>query len=260
MYPLLFEIGGQPVYSYGVLLSLAYLAALYLVVQRSVSTGIDPVRTMDLAIYTMVAAAIGGKFSVFFQDLRYFMESPESLSVLVRSRGDFYGATLAGFATTWWFAGRLGMSRWKIADLFAPAVALTIAVGRLACLLAGCDYGRRTDLPWAVTFTDPVAAMTNGTPLEVPLHPVQIYEAAAAFGIFLVLLATERRGIAAGRSFWLLVLLYAVSRFVTELYRGDPRGMILGLSTPQFASVVLAPMSIVMLWRLRVRSAAAAAV
>jgi phosphatidylglycerol:prolipoprotein diacylglycerol transferase len=73
--------------------------------------------------------------------------------------------------------------------------------------------------------------------------------------ILIFLLATERRGrVFAGRTFWTYLLLYAVSRFVIEFYRGDPRGEILGLSTSQFISVVLAPLSLVMLiWLARSR-------
>ena len=51
----------------------------------------------------------------------------------------------------------------------------------------------------------------------------------------------------AGRTFWAYMFLYAVSRFIVEIYRGDPRGMLLGVSTSQFISLVLAPLSLVML-------------
>jgi phosphatidylglycerol:prolipoprotein diacylglycerol transferase len=51
-----------------------------------------------------------------------------------------------------------------------------------------------------------------------------------------------------GRTFWGYMFLYAVSRFIIEFYRGDPRGTVFGvLSTSQFISVVLGPMALVML-------------
>ena len=79
-----------------------------------------------------------------------------------------------------------------------------------------------------------------------------MYESLAGLAILVVLLVIERRGRAfPGRTFWLFVLLYAVSRFVIEFYRGDDRGMVFGLlSTSQFISVVLAPLSLIMLWYL----------
>jgi phosphatidylglycerol:prolipoprotein diacylglycerol transferase len=103
-----------------------------------------------------------------------------------------------------------------------------------------------------VTFTDPVANLNVGTPLNTPLHPTQVYESAAGLLILLLLLAIERRGRAfPGRTFWLFVLFYSVSRFIIEFYRGDDRGMPLEwLSTSQLISVVLFPVSLIMLWYL----------
>ena len=138
------------------------------------------------------------------------------------------------------------------ADLFAPGIALGYMVGRLGCLMAGCCYGRPTDVAWAVTFTDPVANLNVGTPLNVPLHPTQVYESLAGLVILGLLLLIERRGRPfAGRTFWSFVLLYSVSRFVIEFYRGDDRGFVFDLvSTSQAISIALAPLSLFMLWYL----------
>jgi phosphatidylglycerol:prolipoprotein diacylglycerol transferase len=112
-------------------------------------------------------------------------------------------------------------------------------------------------MPWGITFTDPFAASNVGTPLGVPLHPTQIYEAGAELLILGVLLLTERRGRGfAGRTFWLYMLLYGVSRFVIEHFRGDERGFVFDvLSTSQFISVVIVPLSVAMLLYLSRRAA-----
>ena len=82
----------------------------------------------------------------------------------------------------------------------------------------------------------------------MPLHPTQLYEAGAELLILMVLLWTERKGRPfAGRTFWLYMLLYAVSRFVIEFYRGDERGTVGMFSTSQFISIVLVPLAIGML-------------
>jgi len=122
-------------------------------------------------------------------------------------------------------------------------------VGRMGCLLAGCCYGVPTSLPWGITFSDPFAAANVGTPLHVALHPTQLYDAAAEFVILLLLLGTERRGRKFhGRTFWIYILLYAVSRFTIEFFRGDPRGSTFGWSTSQAISMGLAPLAIIMLF------------
>ena len=254
MHPILFQLGNWPVYSYGVLLALAYLAGLQLAVVRARRAGLDPAKVMDLGIYLIIAALVGAKLMLVLVDFQYFRAQPRELLSLVRAGGVFYGGLIAAFFTALWLVGRYRLPRWTTADMIAPGIALGHVVGRLGCLLAGCCYGRPTDVPWAITFTNPVAAVNVGTPLQIPLHPTQLYDAGAELLILAGLLIFERRGRKfPGRTFWLYLLLYAVSRYVIEIYRGDERGTLLGFSTSQFVSILLVPVSLVMLWRLRAR-------
>ena len=161
----------------------------------------------------------------------------------------FYGGLIAAVTVALWYLWRHRMPMWTVTDAFAPGIALGHVVGRLGCLFAGCCFGRRADdLPWAITFTSDYANKNVGTPIGVPLHPTQLYEAGAELLIMIVLLATERRGRAfPGRTFWGYMFLYGVSRFIIEFYRGDARGLIGSLSTSQFVSVFIVPLSIIML-------------
>jgi len=259
MHPILFSVGNWPVYSYGVLLALAYLAGLQLAVVRARRAGLDGAKVMDLGIYLIIAALVGAKLMLIAVDFQYFRNQPRELLSLVRAGGVFYGGLLAAFGVALWLVRRYKLPVWTTADLIAPGIALGHIIGRFGCLLAGCCYGRPTSVPWAVTFTDPVAASNVGTPLQVPLHPTQMYDAGAEALILAILLLTERRGRPfPGRTFWLYMLLYAISRFIIEYFRGDERGAMLGLSTSQFVSVILVPVSIIMLWRLRNRTTARA--
>jgi phosphatidylglycerol:prolipoprotein diacylglycerol transferase len=255
MHPILFRIGDWPVYSYGVLLALAYLAGLQFAVVRARRRGVDAARIMDLGIYLIIAALVGAKLMLVLIDFDYFRERPRELLSLVRAGGVFYGGLIGAFLVGIWLVRRYKLNLWTTADLMTPGIALGHVIGRLGCLLAGCCYGRPTSVPWAITFTDPAAEINVGTPLGEALHPTQLYDAGAELVILAVLLMTERRGrLFPGRTFWFYVLLYAISRFVVEIYRGDPRGEIMGLSTSQFVSVVLVPVSLFMLWRLRSRT------
>jgi len=164
----------------------------------------------------------------------------------------FYGGLITATLVAFWYIRRHALPFWTTCDMFAPGIALGHVIGRLGCLMAGCCYGRPTNVAWAVTFTDPFAAANVGTPLNVPLHPTQVYEAGAELIILILLLVTERKGRTyPGRTFWAYMFLYAVSRFIIEFYRADERGFVMGLSTSQFISVVLAPLSLVMLFYLR---------
>ena len=115
--------------------------------------------------------------------------------------------------------------------------------------MAGCCYGLETHAPWAITFSDPFTGSYVGTPLGVPLHPTQLYETLAETAILLFLLWLERTRTRtfAGRTFWTYILLYGLSRYIIEFFRGDPRGTIWIFSTSQFISVILVPLSVIML-------------
>lgn len=256
MHPLLFEVGAFPVYTYGVLLASAYLAGLWFAVRRSRARGLDPDRVMDLGIWIIASALVGAKLLLLVVDFDYYRQHPGDVLNVVRSAGVFYGGLIAAVGVAFWYMRRVKLPLWPTTDAFAPGIALGHVVGRVGCLMAGCCWGKPTDLPWAITFTDPLAAANVGTPLNVALHPTQVYEAAAELLILIALLATERRGRNfAGRTFWIYMLAYAVSRFVIEIFRGDPRGSIGVLSTSQLISVILVPVSIVMLVRLARASA-----
>jgi phosphatidylglycerol:prolipoprotein diacylglycerol transferase len=163
----------------------------------------------------------------------------------------FYGGLIAAVVVALWYMRRHKMPVWTVTDVFAPGIALGHVVGRMGCLFAGCCFGRPTTVPWAITFHNEYARSNAGTPLNVPLHPTQLYEAGAELLILGLLLSTERRGRPfPGRTFWGYMLLYAVSRFIIEFYRGDARGMIVGFSTSQFISLLIVPISIVMLFLL----------
>lgn len=257
MHPLLFEIGRFPVYTYGVLLAAAYLVGLWLAVRRARARGLNGDRVMDLGIWIIASALIGAKLLLLVVDFQYYSQNPGELFGVFRSGGVFYGGLIAAVAVAFWYMRRSRLPLWPTTDAFAPGIALGHVVGRLGCVMAGCCYGRPTSVPWAITFTSPLAAANVGTPLGVPLHPTQLYEAGAELLILIALLATERRGRAfPGRTFWLYMLAYAVTRFIIEFYRGDPRGAVGIFSTSQFISLLLVPVSIVMLIRLAQRSRA----
>ena len=255
MYPRLFELGALTVYTYGILLAAAYLLGLQFATRRARARGLDQARVLDLGIYIIISALLGAKLLLLITDWNTFVSNPGELLTLLRSGGVFYGGLILAVAVALWYIRRIGLPLWTTCDVFAPGIALGHVVGRLGCFFAGCCYGKPTTVPWAVTFTDPFAAANVGTPLNVPLHPTQIYEAGVEGLILVLLLATESRGRKfPGRTFWLYMLLYAVSRFAIEFYRGDPRGAVGMFSTSQFISLILAPLSVVMLVILARRS------
>src|SRR5215471_10517010 len=248
MYPRLFDLGPITVYTYGVLLAAAYLLGLRLAMNRAKARGLDANRVLDLGIYIIISALVGAKLLLLVTDFRTFSANPRELLTLARSGGVFYGGLILAVVVALWYIRKIGLPLWTTCDVFAPGIALGHVVGRFGCFFAGCCYGKETHVPWAITFHDPFAAANVGTPLGVPLHPTQLYEAGAELLILLALLWIERRDRGfPGRTFWLYMFLYGVSRFIIEFYRGDERGTVFMFSTSQFISILLAPLAIVML-------------
>jgi phosphatidylglycerol:prolipoprotein diacylglycerol transferase len=249
MHPILFEIGGFPVYTYGVLLAAAYLLGLQFALMRARTRGLEPNRVMDLGIWIIISALVGAKLLLLIVDFETFTRSPSELLTLVRSGGVFYGGLIAAVVVALWYLRRHKMPMWTVTDVFAPGIALGHVIGRVGCLFAGCCFGRPTDVPWAITFTNEYARENVGTPLNVPLHPTQLYEAGAELLILGFLLITEKKGRPfPGRTFWAYMLFYGISRFVIEFYRGDARGIVFGdFSTSQFVSMLIVPLALIML-------------
>src|SRR5215467_12370213 len=246
--PLLGSVGPVTIYTYGVLLAAAYLGGLQLAMIRARRRGLDQTRVLDLGIYIIISALIGAKLLLVVTDYRSFFDNPRALLDLIRSGGVFYGGLIVAVAVALLYIRRVGLPLWTTCDVFAPGIALGHVVGRLGCFFAGCCFGKPTNVPWAITFTNPFAAANVGTPLNVPLHPTQLYEAGAELLILVFLLATEKSGRKfAGRTFWLYMLLYAISRYIIEFYRGDERGTVGPFSTSQFISLLLAPLAVWML-------------
>jgi phosphatidylglycerol:prolipoprotein diacylglycerol transferase len=252
MYPRLLELGPFTLYSYGLLLAIAYLGGLQMALVRARARGLDAAKVMDLGIWIIISALVGAKAMLLVVEWDHYSRNPRELLSLAQSGGVFYGGLILAVIVALWYLRRHKLPMWTTCDVFAPGIALGHVIGRLGCFLAGCCYGKPANAPWAVTFTDPFAAANVGTPLNTPLHPTQLYESGAELLILGFLLWFERKGRRfPGRTFWTYMLVYAISRFVIEMYRGDPRGTAFwGLSTSQFISVVLVPLSLAMLWKL----------
>src|SRR6476646_552778 len=252
MHPILFEIGRFPVYTYGVLLAAAYLLGLQFALVRARKRGLDPNRVMDLGIWIIISALAGAKLLLLIVEFDTFGKNPRELLTLLRSGGVFYGGLIAAVVVALWYLRRHRMPMWTVTDVFAPGIALGHVIGRMGCFFAGCCFGTPTDVPWAITFHNTYAAENVGTPLNVPLHPTQLYEAGADLFFFSDTATTENKGRPfPGRTFWSYMFLYGVSRFIIEFYRGDTRGTIdflqMSLSTSQFVSLLIVPLSLVML-------------
>jgi phosphatidylglycerol:prolipoprotein diacylglycerol transferase len=239
MYPILFEAGSMNVYSYGLMIALGIVAGMsYLIVtgRREVGLTFDQANMLFLAIF--LAAVIGGKLFLFFEDPAHYMDDPGDL---VSGRGFvFYGSFLLAIPTMWWCFRSHRLPVYRMLDIMAITTCLVHMFGRIGCFLAGCCYGIPTDGWIGVVFTDPLC---YAQPLNTPLVPTQLLEAMYIFLIMLFLLALKKRKRFNGELFLTYLMLYAVGRFVLEFFRADlERGFVIEnfISHSQFIALSVA--------------------
>lgn len=230
------HIGRFTLPTYGLMLATAMLCGVWLAISRAPRYGFDKDFAWRVTGLTILSAIFGSKLGDLIVHGRFYWEHPQAW---LWSGGTYIFGFLLGLVVVLAFGLKYHLSFWSMGDCGAPAVALGIAIGRLGCLAAGCDYGRPAHLPWSVTFHDPVAAQLTGVPLGIPLHPSQLYESFYEFGVFLVLLLLSRKAQKPGHIFWTFAVLYSMGRFVLEFFRGDvDRGFWGPLSTSQWLCLV----------------------
>lgn len=231
MYPVLFRIGSFPINTYGVFLALAFLAGILVAAKLAARDGLPRERIYDLCLWMLLASLVGSKILMFFTEPEY-REHPAQLFSLdfLRSGGVFYGGLIGAVTTAYVLIRRYGLPWWKTADACAPGIALGNVLGRQGCFSAGCCWGKPTNLPWGVRFTE-LGHEITGVPIDAKLHPTQLYESFSMLIVFFFLLWLHRRKKFSGQVILAYVIVYAAVRFMIEFVRDDPRGDVLGLTT-----------------------------
>ncbi len=242
MYPKILEFGSLTIHTYGLLLAAAFIAGIWITSRNARKQGIHPDAIWNLGLVIIFSALVGAKLILFFSNYQYYSENFRevfSLSTL-RSTEAYYGGLLLALGAAALFIFKKRLPPLRIADLAAPGIALGQAISRLGCLSAGCCYGKPTGLPWGITFRNQYSYDNVGVPLNIPLHPTQIYEAAGALCLFVFLMWRLARKHAAGQIIVEYLALYALLRFVVEFFRDDDRGFVLYglLSTSQFIAIL----------------------
>lgn len=224
MHPVLFHLGGITIYTYGVLVAAGVVLGLWYARRQARPAGLDPEKVWNMGIYCVLIALLLAKISLVFSDWGFYASHPREIFSIAtfQSGGTFYGGVLGAVLTIVLYSYFQKMPLFGVLDTFAAALPLGHAVGRLGCFAAGCCYGKPTSVPWGVRFTNPAAAQVAGTPLGVHLHPTELYEAAAEFLNFVILVWLRKRQTFRGQILGTYFLLYGVERGTIEFFRGDP--------------------------------------
>lgn len=234
MRPVLFEIFGFPIYSYGVMILLAVLIAVWIANRRAEQFGISREFVSNAATWGLLFGVLGARVVFVLQELPYYLQHRDELFSLRFAGLTSFGGLLFGFLAIAVCAKRARVNLLDFMDLAAPAVLVAHAIGRVGCLLNGCCYGGRCDLPWAIYVQDSQGHFQL-------MHPAQVYDALMNLAGVPILLAFERRGRLPGRSAALFFVVHGTARFIYEFWRaGTTSTTIPGLPLTQAQVVALA--------------------
>jgi len=236
MKPVLFQLGSVPIYSFGVMMSLAFVVA-GLVMQRDFARKREP---PDLAWEIVGFGLVGGLLGARLHQALYhwssFAAGPFDF-VTGRSGLVWYGGVLGGVVATIWPIRRARVSYASALDTGALGLTIGLAIGRVGCHLSGDgDWGTPTSLPWGVAYTNGTAGWTY--PPGIYVHPAPLYEMVALLAIFALLLRLRSRVAPAGALFAIYLLLSGLARLLVEFVRTNPP-ILLGLTEAQWTGIAL---------------------
>lgn len=225
MHPVLFEVGGFTVYSYGFMIAVGVVAGVtYMAIQGKKEVGLTFDQANSLFLLIFAAAFLGGKFFMLFENPSYYLSNP---SKLFTGRGFvFYGSFLFAVPTMLWYFRKQKLPVYRMLDIMAIVTCLVHMFGRIGCLMAGCCYGKPTESGFGIVFTNEAC---QAEPLNTPLFPTQLAEAGYILLVMITLLVIKKNYQKFyGQLFLLYMMLYAVGRSAMEIFRGDvARGFII---------------------------------
>lgn len=245
MHPVAFQLGPLTIHWYGILIAVAFLAGVWTAGRRGVRDGLNPQRISDLAMWLLVGGIIGARalHIVSYWDEEFKGKPLWEIFKIQNGGLVFYGGLIGAAIAGIIFVKLKRLPLFKMADALAPSVALGSVFGRLGCLMTGCCYGTKCDLPWAIRF--PEEHETHG----LPVHPAQLYDSFANLLLYLGLAWLYRRKKFDGQVLAAFLIGYAILRSTVEIFRGDYQAgeIHAGLTPGQLVSVAIVAIGIALL-------------
>ncbi len=239
MHPLLLKIGPLPIHTYGFLIALGFLVAIFMIRRLSVRAGLNAERVLDLTFWSLLVGFLGARLLFVITRASYYMDAPLDVFKVWEGGLVFFGGPLAVVPFILWYTRRYKLPLWNTMDVLVPGLVVAHMFGRFGCLAAGCCYGKPTGSSYGLKFhSELVEPALRG----IPLHPTQLYEASALLVLFLGLLWVFRKRQFQGQVVLTYFMAYPIIRSIVEAFRGDlVRGFVIDgvLSTSQFISILV---------------------
>ena len=233
----------------GIFIAAAIVVGFYVTLKKAESKGLDSAKSAYVSFFAILGALIGARiyYLLFNESSHHSIASYFSLSFWYGGTGSS-GAWIGGILTATIAFQIWKINVWRYLDSCTMAIAFGILIGRLGCFLKGCCFGTPTYLPWAVNYTRNSLAyqaqiehqlLDSSQAFTLPIHPVQLYEAAYSLILLIITIVFWKRFKSDGQAFLVFAVLYPGGRFLFEFIRGDYRPFVAGISIPQLIYSVI---------------------
>jgi len=256
MYRILFHIGSFPIYSYGVMIALAFVVGILFAMREAKRCGEDPERILDISLYVIIGALIGGRLGYVIFHLDYYSKNPLKIFYFRQGGLAFLGGFILAYIFGLWYVKRSKLSFWKYTDIVAPSIALGLGIGRIGCFLNGCCFGvvsEKYGIKFPALNMPPVylqqlkdGLIASGSSHTLPVIPTQLYSSLYGFLIFIILIWIKKYKKYDGFIFLIFLILYSISRFIIEFFRFYENDYIfLNLTITQAICIIIAFCSLI---------------
>lgn len=227
MYPEICRIGPFTVFSYGLMLALAFIISSALASQEAKRQGFNPDTIFNLLFLSVISGVLGARIFYVAENLKYYSNNLLEMFMLQRGGLSWFGGLILGLFSSIVYLKSKRLDIYKTIDLVVPFIALAQAIGRIGCLLNGCCYGKVSQ--FGIYF--PVA--------DAILIPTQIYSSLLLIIIYVFLRFMQERPHRTGEILFAYLLLYSAKRFFIEFWRADNPVIFRGLTLFQIISVII---------------------
>ena len=271
----LFHIGIFNIYSYGVMVALAFITGIYLASKRAKQLNEEPQNILDLCLFIIISSIVGARLTFILTYWQYFKDNPIKIFYLQEGGLVFYGGMIFAVITAVVFLKLNKLKIFKYLDILAPSLALGHFFGRIGCFLNGCCYGKivwneklaflGVKFPKVMEFTK----NTNGSLYEnligsppfidhlheglvsehacesLPVYPTQLFSSFYNLLIFFFLLYLFKKHSFDGQIWWSYLFIYSICRFIVEFIRADNELLFIGLTFSQIVSIFMLILSLI---------------
>jgi phosphatidylglycerol:prolipoprotein diacylglycerol transferase len=242
------HLGPIPINWYGITVALGFLVGGYLVWRWAPRYDVPRDKIEQIMIWIVIGSVIGARFYYVIQnDFGSYVSAPWRMLAVWEGGLAYFGGLFGGTLAAFLYTRRARLEFPNVADLFATAIPIGAAIGRISCGLAGMDYGTPTTLPWGFVYTNPNSyAPTDG----VPRHPDQYYELVGDLIIASVLWKLRGK-LPRGGLFLFYLILFSILRFLVFFVRGSVNPVALGLKNAQWTALAILAVSVPLLIGIR---------